>query len=107
MKSIKSIPYIVIIVSIFISTTIAMIQNISFSAYLKRTICFYLIIFLSAKCCIYYISKAKELSSNKNIIDMVIPPEEIEVGTDKDEVEDDFIPLDLEKHQLDTNINES
>ncbi|QZY56775.1 hypothetical protein [Crassaminicella profunda] len=105
MKSIKSIPYIFLIFSIFISTIIAMMQNISFSVYLKRTICFYLIIFFATKCCIYYITKAKESSGNK--IDIIIPPEELEVGADKNEPEDDFIPLDLENNEMNTNMNKS
>jgi hypothetical protein len=82
-----------------------MLQNISFSAYLKRTVCFYCVIFFATKYCIDYIIKVKESSNNK--IDMIIPPEEIKIGDDNNEVEDEFIPLNLENNKITTDMNKS
>ncbi|QEK12249.1 hypothetical protein FQB35_07600 [Crassaminicella thermophila] len=100
MKIMQSIPYVILIVCIFVSTIIAMVHNMDFSVFLKRTSVFYLIIFFGSKICIHQIVKAKEMLSNVSKIDMVVSSKEIETGTDINEEDVSFSPLDLEQQKV-------
>ncbi|TCO79921.1 hypothetical protein [Marinisporobacter balticus] len=95
MKIIKSIPYIFLIFSIIVSTIIAMMNNISFIVFLKRTSILYVIIFLATKSFISNLVKVEESSNHMPKIEGVVASEKFENGMDEKKAEDDFIPLDL------------
>lgn len=99
MKIIKSIPYMLLIFSIIVSTIIAMINSMSFTVFFKRTIIFYIIIFLASKSFVNSLVKVEELPNNNNKIDNVISSEKLENNINEKKAEDDFIPLDLGKEE--------
>lgn len=87
----------ILVFSIFVSTIIAMIQNISFTLFFKRTVVLLLLTFVSSKICIRSIIKTKELTTNGGEIDQVIPYDKLELEMDTKQAEDDFTPLDADE----------
>lgn len=92
----KAIPYIILSLSIIVSTIIGMLNGISFSVFLKRTSIFYIIIFFSAKIFIENIVKGKKMFNDENKIDMVVHDK---IPMNSKENEDAFTPLDLGKYE--------
>ncbi|WZL74869.1 hypothetical protein QBE52_09320 [Clostridiaceae bacterium 35-E11] len=103
MKRLRSIPYILLGFSIFVSTVIAMVQNMSFTLFCKRTTIFFLVTFISSKMCINSIIKTKEFQINPSEMNIVIPYDKVELETDTKQTEDDFALLDVDQLKTKTN----
>lgn len=103
MEILRRIPYILLFLSIFISTLIGMLANITFLSFLKRTILFYAVIFLGSYICISNVLKAKTTQnipkdSSAKQIDLVIPSEQPELYNKEDDEQPDFIPIDFKNY---------
>ncbi|MEW9124652.1 MAG: hypothetical protein AB2421_18220 [Thermotaleaceae bacterium] len=106
MKSFKSIPYILLYVSIFFSILIAAIYNLSFIVFIKRTIPFFIILFSASFVLTYTIEKYVNTTVEKQpTIDIIIPEESITIeyagstGTYEEEEideENEFAPLNFD-----------
>ncbi|MBF8983069.1 hypothetical protein IZY60_05930 [Lutibacter sp. B2] len=106
MKILQSIPYILLFISIGISTIVAAINNITFFTFFKRSIFCFFILFVSSRFLINYILETKEKNLELGALNHKNLPVEDEINTsgNSNNVEDDFTPLDL---QLEHIIKES
>ncbi|KXG75774.1 hypothetical protein [Thermotalea metallivorans] len=108
MEILRKIPYILLFLSIFISTLVGMLANITFLSFLKRTILFYVVIFLGSYMGVSNVLKAKitqntAKDSSVQQIDLIIPSEQPELYNKKDDEQTDFIPIDFKNY--DTNYS--
>lgn len=85
MKSLKSIPYFMLAFSIFISTIIGAIQNISFVNYVKRSLFFVILIFVASTVICKTLEKRRPIESTKSTIELTVPAEQITLQYGKDQ----------------------
>ncbi|AOT68255.1 hypothetical protein [Geosporobacter ferrireducens] len=109
MKSLKSIPYYLLVFSIFISTLIAAFHNISFISYIKRSLLFVILIFIASLVISKTLQKSKSTEEAKPTIELTVPAEQItldygvENSSEEDymatEEEGDFAPMDFREYK--------
>ena len=109
MKSLKSVPYFLLAFSIFISTIIVAIQNISFVNYVKRSLFFVILIFVASTVISRTLEKIRPIESTKSTIELTVPAEQITLQYGKDQsggaidVEEDedgdFAPMDFREYK--------
>ncbi|SHI79587.1 hypothetical protein SAMN02745975_00619 [Geosporobacter subterraneus DSM 17957] len=109
MKSLKSVPYFLLAFSIFISTIIGAIQNISFVNYVKRSLFFVILIFVASTVISRTLEKRRPIESTKSNIELTVPAEQITLQYGKDQsggaidVEEDedgdFAPMDFREYK--------
>lgn len=107
MKSFKSIPYILLYISLFFSVLIAAIYNLSFLVFVKRTTPILIILFSASYVFISTFEKhRKKTVENQSTIDLITPNEPISIeyvddidirGVAEADEDDEFTPLNFDE----------